>query len=77
MWNGPSPTSQTITCSDTPQAVERLARIANSRWEAEALEWYPPWLAIHVRLGGPPGEEEPSQESLNPRVYFAASGVRS
>ncbi|NIP95229.1 MAG: FAD-binding protein [Akkermansiaceae bacterium] len=43
-----------IRCDQAEGAVERMAAIATSRWEAEALGWNANAGTIHVRLGGPP-----------------------
>ena len=42
-----------IDCKDAETAVERIAEIASSRWEADALDYDAQTQRIHVRLGGP------------------------
>ncbi len=42
-----------VICPDHAVAVARLAEIALSRWEADALEYDPSGKTIRVRLGGP------------------------
>tara|TARA_B100000959_G_scaffold273964_1_gene325212 strand:+ start:60993 stop:62060 length:1068 start_codon:yes stop_codon:yes gene_type:complete len=52
----PAP-SETVTlsvaCPDHGSAVERLAGVASSRWEADALDYDLSGKAIRLRLGGP------------------------
>ncbi len=42
-----------VICPDHVSAVERLAEVASSRWEADALEYDPSGKTILLRLGGP------------------------
>lgn len=42
-----------IQCSDHAEAVERLAEVASSRWEADALDYDAGARVLHLRLGGP------------------------
>ena len=42
-----------IICPDHVRAVTRLAEVASSRWEADALDYDPSGKTIRMRLGGP------------------------
>jgi len=42
-----------VTCPDPAVAMERLAEISSSRWEADALDYQGGEGALFLRLGGP------------------------
>ena len=56
-----------VRCPDHGAAVERLAEVSSSRWEADALDYEAGERALFLRLGGPGKSLEPLSREIETR----------